>query len=1206
MRARAALEAGRVVALLLLAACALGPTARAQEVVEEAVGGSIAPAPGTGTVLGRVFDAASGAPIERATVVLKAAPGPGAAPSQEIQLTDADGAFQFDGVPPGTYSVTFEKSGYRTSTMTDFAVQADQLNRADFPLPPQAGAASDSTVELEEFVVTAQKVEDLMQLRIESDQLLNVVGVEEFAKFAAGDVAEVLERVAGVNIVEGQFAIIRGLEDRYSSTLYNGAPVPSPDPDRQSVQLDLFPSEVVGNLTVAKTFSPELPSNSAGGAIDIITHSYPEEIEFKVKGGTGYNDNAQDVFLDYDGETDVDQLVDGLPPDQDITVLKAEGFEFVGGNPVGEPQEKTGHWFGDVDDVLESDFVASLGGRREFEGREFRLKAVYSHEVDYSTALGTQEARDPRGPVFGPPSFVFDPVCGCIVVIPGTIQKSGDLTLGQLSRSEGSYDLTISQREEQTTGYGAFGFDLDDEGNHKLDASFFWTRKEEATVEAKENGFLPGFDYATVSQQQLTESIDPNLFVPVSPSSFIGGSIRPNAFTGPSLGALAFTNFGQSTSFERDRDLWVAQLNGDHTFDPIPGLHFSWAMNLAETTQNDSALGMKYFFEPCGYSSQIACPPGIAPIPVPTEFPTSLEELGPGAFATRNLTLSANRVEESSRFYRLDADYETDFSDESTFFVGGGVWFERADRAVDSAFLETPIAGPDSTLCSGNVVCVAATPLELGAGAFNDLAFQGATLLTNGNIAGMRVTTNESERAIDAWHLRGKLTFWERVDVLGGVRGEHISITSRNDPFIRDPVTGAVVTILGGPNTFPSRFLFFDRLDNPFFQFLPDGTFVPNERTGPPPVGFVFNDQLLGLGLVPGPCAGDTGAFPGITCVDFRDEASLQELFDGEIEERRTLPSAGFAIRPIEGMTLRGAWSQTVARPSFREMGYYVSVEPGSDDLIVGNPNLQLSDVESWDARLEYTWGGLGDLFALSYFQKTVENPIESFILRDPINAELSSGALFRTFFNNPNTADLWGAEAELRKSIDFLGPRAPYWLRYLSIGGNFTWIHATVKRTEVELARSQGFFGLAPGDVAEFDELDDTRRLYNQPEWIANFDVSFDHPDWGLKATVAWFAISNVLDAAGTAFLGPTGATLAFTLDRYVDTFQELRATVAKTFLLPDPFGELTFRITGKNLTDSKRSIVYDPFQTGDEIPEREVRLGRDYDFSITYTRRF
>ena len=154
----------------------------------------------------------------------------------------------------------------RSASNASPSPQPAPVSRNPFPLPPlvvapdQPGvapgaaggaAAVAEATDLEEFVVKAEKVEDLMSIRLESDTLLNVVGVEEFSKFAAGDVAEVLERVAGVNVVEGQFAIIRGLEDRYSSTLYNGAPVPSPDPDRQSVQLDLFPSDVVGNLISA-------------------------------------------------------------------------------------------------------------------------------------------------------------------------------------------------------------------------------------------------------------------------------------------------------------------------------------------------------------------------------------------------------------------------------------------------------------------------------------------------------------------------------------------------------------------------------------------------------------------------------------------------------------------------------------------------------------------------------------------------------------------------------------------------------------------------------------------------------------------------------------------------------------------------------------------------------------------------------------------
>ncbi|MGF7473686.1 hypothetical protein WFJ45_23325, partial [Salmonella enterica subsp. enterica serovar Minnesota] len=88
-----------------------------------------------------------------------------------------------------------------------------------------------------------------------------------------------------------------------------------------------------------KTFGPELPSNSSGGSIDILTHSYPEEFEFKLSGGSGFNDRAWGSFL-----------------------------EFVDGSAVGKET--------DGRDVLEGDFGASLGGRGSFLEREIRFKAA--------------------------------------------------------------------------------------------------------------------------------------------------------------------------------------------------------------------------------------------------------------------------------------------------------------------------------------------------------------------------------------------------------------------------------------------------------------------------------------------------------------------------------------------------------------------------------------------------------------------------------------------------------------------------------------------------------------------------------------------------------------------------------------------------------------------------------------------------------------
>jgi TonB-dependent receptor len=1148
--------------------------------------------PGEGTVAGRVFDAATGQPLERVTVLLKFPSAPDGEPSQEVQITDADGAFEFASVPPGLYQITYIKAGYRNSTMTDFMVRRDALNRADFPLPPLAADESGEVLQLEEFVVEAATAAEMMaslETRLESDQLLNIMSEEDFSKYAAGDVAEALRRVAGVNIVEGQFAIIRGLEDRYSSTLYNSAPVPSPDPDRQSVQLDLFPTEVVTSLNVAKTFTPELPSNSSGGSINILTLDYPEEIEFKFKAGVGYNDNAKERFLWLDGVTHPGRLVD-QPTAEDLVSISPLGdlqhFKRPIGNPVGEESGKTGNWIDDVLDVLESDFVGVLGGRRRWGNREFRLKLVGSREVDFKTAFGFQQGLEPRSAELG----ALDP-------------RPGDLAFGLLPLSDGRFDLTTSLKEEQRTAFGAFGFDLDEAGNHRVDASAFYTRKEEEIVQHKENGYLPGFidgvvdsrgrliDYEFLIDAQVNDELfnrpdSPGFRDVATRGSWIARDLRASAGDPLRDGGLIFGSFFEGRAFERDRSLLLYQVQGDHLWEELPGLHLSWVWNHAETSQDDSALRSRMFFEPCGFNRNVPCPPGVHRIDTTqisnTDFPLRPEHLGPGVWvATPGLELSANVIEESSDFYRVDGDYEIEFSEKSTLKVSAGVWFETAERDVESVYLETPSVNADTEFA-----ITGESPFAIGETLFDQLDFRG------GPLGGRRFTTSEASRDIDAWYAAGKWTLWEKLDLLGGVRRERIFIESLNVPFVIDPLTGQIQLRLGGPQTFPSRFVLFDRLDDSF-EFFP-----------PPPPDKTWNDQILGID-VSSFVVSCTFPTPG-QCVNLSSVDEVLAAVSGEIDETYLLPSAGFTFRPIEGLVLRGGWSRTVARPSFRELGYYVSVEPGTDDLTVGNPQLQLSEVESFDVRLEYTWGSFGDLFAVSAFNKDIDDPVERIVVRDQSDFTFGAG-MFRTFFNNPNPADLRGIEVEARKNFDwlvYLG--GPDWLNYLSIGGNFTYIDAEVGRTEAELKRSEAYFLTPEGVVPKFAELEPTRRLFNQPEWIANADLTFDHPDWGLRATVAYFAISDVLDAAGTATLGPSGDVIAFTLDRYVDSFYELRATVAKTFQLPRSFGEMTFRITGKNLTDSPRRILYDPVQTDDDFVEREVRVGRDYSVSLTYTRTF
>ena len=1104
-----------------------------------------------GTVLGRVFDAENGAPLEGATVVLTFPdPEDGADPLQRIATSGPDGDFEFDAVPVGAYKLDFVKSGYRLSSMRGFEVRPGDDNVANFPMPRSAafaggaggGAVGDDIMQLDEFVVDASVVGDLMQgleLRMESDQLVNLLSAEDLSKFAASDVADALKRVAGVNVVEGQFAVVRGLEDRYSNTLFNGAPVPSPDPDSQSVQLDLFPSDVVTNLIIAKTFAPDSPSNSAAGSINIVTQDYPEETTLKVQIGAGFEEGALDRFIRFDSGS-------------------TAGFE---ANSI---------------DIAETDFGGSFGGRQNLPWleRELRFKAVLNHEVDYRSQTGFQESREPRIALIR--NFGGVP----------TVQRSGDLAFGDLSLSDGYFDQITSTREEQLTASFAMGIDLDDDGDHRVDFSAFYTRKDQETVELRENGFFREFDYSelvglTQDEDDLEGALEeldgdsPIARNPVgTPGSRLVGvedALRAELDSNPGRGAMWFANFGRTNSFERQRELQVYQLNGGHDFDVLDGLEVKWAANHATTSQDETSLGMRFTYEPCGFVRGFDCPAGVSQTEIPTRFPVRVEDLGPGSYiasgAQGGIVFSENQIDESQWFGRLDLDQEWSPTQQIDLKIKGGVWWEKGRRSVESFFVD------------------AVTLNRLSQWFLDSPTLQGlgGSLFDRLDEPGTRTVTNRSGREIAAGYLNFKATLWEDIDFVGGLRLEQIKITSDNDPFTGEEN-------FNRPATFPPTYLFFDRLDNPDAALGGEVSFPVGDNA-------TFNDQILNINVPRNPATG---------FVDLLNREQILELVNGEIDELKVLPSVGLVYRPLEGLTLRGSYTETVARPSFREMGYYVTVEPGTDERTVGNPQLQLSDVTSVDFRTEYVYGDLGDLFAFSAFYKSIDKPIESIVLRNPLDFDSGSAALYRTFFNNANTARLWGIEVEARKYFDFLPDLGLDFpgidlFENLSIGGNFSYIQAKVGRSDAEIQRTAPFFATAPGDVATYPEYRRDRRLFGQPEWIANADISFNSEEWGTTLTLAVFAISDILDAAGSTALGSDQVGRTQTLDRYLDSFYQLDFVASQRI-----WGGLKAKVSAKNLTDTKRRRIYDQAQTNRKITERERTFGRDWSFSLSYAYEF
>src|SRR5262245_28539602 len=128
-------------------------------------------------------------------------------------------------------------------------------------------------------------ISQLLVERAKAVAATEAIGAEQISRSGASDAGAALTKVAGASIVDGKYAVIRGLSDRYVSTVLNGANLPSADPYRQSAPLDLFPAQVIDRVVVTKTFTPDQPGTATGGGIDVITKSFPERQFFTMPSG---------------------------------------------------------------------------------------------------------------------------------------------------------------------------------------------------------------------------------------------------------------------------------------------------------------------------------------------------------------------------------------------------------------------------------------------------------------------------------------------------------------------------------------------------------------------------------------------------------------------------------------------------------------------------------------------------------------------------------------------------------------------------------------------------------------------------------------------------------------------------------------------------------------------------------------------------------
>lgn len=257
----------------------------------------------TGTIRGQILDDKTGEPLIGATAQLEGTSIGAAA--------DLDGKFSISNIQPGIYNLIFSFVSYQSKTISQIVVKSGEVTVQNIRL-------NDESIGLQEVIIQAEAMKNsesaILTLQRKSSLVMDGISSEQFARSNDNDAAAAMRRVTGVSVEGGKYVVVRGLGDRYSKTSLNNAEIPGLDPNKNAVQMDLFPSNLIDNLVVYKTFSPELPASFSGGFVNITTKDFPDRLTLQVSGSLGYNTNAtfnKSFLSDRQGSTFFSGIDDG-------------------------------------------------------------------------------------------------------------------------------------------------------------------------------------------------------------------------------------------------------------------------------------------------------------------------------------------------------------------------------------------------------------------------------------------------------------------------------------------------------------------------------------------------------------------------------------------------------------------------------------------------------------------------------------------------------------------------------------------------------------------------------------------------------------------------------------------------------------------------------------------------------------------------------
>ncbi len=273
----------------------------------------------TGELRGKVTDKETGESIVRATVSIVGTKLGG--------FSDLNGVYTIRRVPAGRYTVRVTYVGYNASEITEVVVGAG-VNKLDVGMQSAA-------IKGKELVITGTAgkgtEEAILNERKKATGISDGISITQIKKSPDATSGDALGRITGISVASSKFVSVRGTSERYNNTQVNGVTMVSTEPDKKAFSFDLFPANLLENMVVTKTFTPDLPGDFSGGMVRLNTSDFPDQQTIKLTIGGSYADGTtfESLRMGPFGGTDYLGIDDGarqLPASIPDTLLRKGTF----------------------------------------------------------------------------------------------------------------------------------------------------------------------------------------------------------------------------------------------------------------------------------------------------------------------------------------------------------------------------------------------------------------------------------------------------------------------------------------------------------------------------------------------------------------------------------------------------------------------------------------------------------------------------------------------------------------------------------------------------------------------------------------------------------------------------------------------------------------------------------------------------------------